>query len=234
MGQDAIQDRISRVPSSIRITNAVANEAPKPAAAADAPVTSRPTRPGAPLRPGAPARPTAPAAETPAAPAETEEAQETKPKANSIRTMTPEAFQASTAVSVWIEELNRFREDEDRLSIYQLTPEKAGDLVNEMIHGLSRTSVQDSMMDMLRGISYGLTVDKQAPSAAIVCSERINNFVTTLGARSMQNGQGLIIDLGDGNSRPAFEHRAGADSAESLPEAPRARQRTPGRTGFCP
>lgn len=222
VGQDAIQDRISRVPSSIRITNAVANEAPKPAAAATAPSTSRPARPGAPLRPGAPPRPAAPAAEAPAAPAEATEEQAAKSQANAIRTMTPEAFQASTAVSVWVEELNRFREDEERLSIYQLTPEKAGDLVNEMIHGLSRTNVQDKMMDMLRGISYGLTVDKQAPSAAIVCSERINNFVTTLGARDMLNGQGLVIDLGDGNSRNAFEHRAGADSAESLPEVPRA------------
>lgn len=219
--QDAVQDRISRVPSSIRITNAVANEAPKPAAAA-APAASRPVRPGAPLRPGAPARPAVAATETPAAPASASDDTAKKAQANAIRTMTPEAFQASTAVSVWVEELNRFREDEDRLSVFQLTQEKAGDLVNEMIHGLSRTNVQDGMMEMLRSISYGLTVDKQAPSAAIVCSERINKFVTTLGAREMSGGQGLVIDLGDGNSRIAFEYHNGADSAESLPETPRA------------
>ncbi|MEM6310363.1 MAG: virulence factor SrfC family protein [Pseudomonadota bacterium] len=218
--QDAVQDRISRVPSSIRITNAVTSEAPaKPAAAAAPTASARPARPGAPLRPGAPSRPTAPAAET-----ATPEPEAETPKAarDAIRTMTPEAFQADTAISVWIEGLNRFREDEDRLGVYQLTTETAGDLVNEMVHGFTRTNARDGIMEMLRGISYGLTVDKQAPSAAIVCSERINNFVTTLGARDMQNGQGLVIDLGDGASRKAFEHRVGADSAESLPETPRA------------
>lgn len=221
--QDAVQDRISRVPSSIRITNAVANEAPKPAAAAaPASATTRPARPGAPLRPGAPARPASPAAEAPVAQQDPAEEETAKPKANAIRTMTPESFQASTAVSVWIEELNRFKEDEERLAVFQLNQEKAGDLVNEMIHGLSRTNVQDDIMGMLRAISYGLTVDKQAPSAAIVCSERINGFVTTLGARDVQDGKGLDIDLGDGNSRKAFAHRVGADTAESLPETPRA------------
>ncbi len=222
--QDAVQDRISRVPSSIRITNAVANEAHKPAAVTPAAATSAasPARPGAPLRPGAPARPSAPTSQANAAPPETPEAEDDKPKTKSIRTMTPETFQADTAISVWVEGLNRFREDEERLAIFQLTPEKAGDLVNEMVHGFSRTNVQSGIMELLRSISYSLTVDKQAPSAAIVCSERINNFVTTLGARDMFNGQGLDIDLGEGASRKAFEKHKGADTAESLPEVPRA------------
>ena len=85
-----------------------------------------------------------------------------------------------------------------------------------------RIGVRDKIMELLKSISYGLTVDKQAPSAAIVCSERINDFVTSLGARGVANGQGLVIDLGNGTTREAFEHRKGADSADSLPEAPRA------------
>ncbi|WP_299628889.1 virulence factor SrfC family protein [uncultured Tateyamaria sp.] len=213
--QDAIQDRISRVPSSVRITNAVAKEVPKPSAAA---TTPGPARPGAPLRPGRPARPTAAAA---AAPEPKQEAEVQSPAAKSIRTMTPEAFQADTAISVWIEGLERFRADEDRLAIFQLNGETGGTLVNEIVHGFTRVDVRESIMEMLTGISYGLTVDKQAPSAAIVCSERINNFVTTLGAREMVNGTPLMIDLGNGESRAAFEHRQGADSAASLPEMPR-------------
>ena len=213
--QDAVQGRISRVPSSIRITNAVANEVPKPAVAT-APMTTRPTRPNAPLRPGAPSTPPEPAR------IGAEASLASGSHSNEIRTMTPEMFQASTAVSVWVEVLNRLREDEERLAIFQLTPEKAGDLVNEMIHGLSRTHVQDNIMEILRRITYGLTVDKQAPSAAIVCSERINTFVTTLGARNMLNGEGLVIDLDNGESRKAFERRMGSDSAENLPETPRA------------
>lgn len=210
--QDAVQDRISRVPSSIRITNAVANEAPKPKVASATPV---PSRPGAPLRPGAPARP---AAQTSAVVKKNTEA----PATDSIRTMTPEAFQADTAISVWVESLERFREDDDGLAVFQLDSERAGSLVNEIIHGFRRVEVRNTIMEMLLGISYGLTVDKQAPAAAIVCSERINNFVTMLGAHEMLNGKGLTIDLGNGESRAAFEHRKGADSADSLPEVPRA------------
>lgn len=215
--QDSIEDRIARVPSSIRITNAVAAETVTPAASA---TPSAPVRPTAPLRPGAPIRPASPARPAAVAPTEEPEAEET-PR-NTIRTMTPEAFQADTAINVWIEGLNKFRDDEERLANFQLNPETAGDLVNEMIHGLGRIGVRDKIMELLKSISYGLTVDKQAPSAAIVCSERINDFVTSLGARGVANGQGLVIDLGNGTTREAFEHRKGADSADSLPEAPRA------------
>lgn len=219
--QDAIQDRISRVPSSVRITNAVATEAPKPATAATP--SPGPARPAAPLRPGRPARPTAPAAAaTPEASlARAAEPQGQAAASRAIRTMTPEAFQADTAISVWAEGLERFRADEDRLGVFQLDGETGGTLVNEILHGFTRVDVRAGMMQMLTDISYGLTVDKQAPSAAIVCSERINDFVTTLGARQMPNGQPLMIDLGNGESRAAFAHRQGADSAASLPEMPR-------------
>ncbi|MEP3917170.1 virulence factor SrfC family protein [Ascidiaceihabitans sp.] len=223
--QDAVQDRISRVPSSIRITNAVTSEAPKPAMAAAAPAARRPgapVRPGAPARPGAPLRPGAPARPSPAPALDAGDTTKAPPAAQSIRTMTPEAFQADTAIAVWMEGLARFREDDEKLAVFQLNEETAGNLVNEMVHGFSRVDVRDGIMGMLTGISYGLTVDKQAPSAAIVCSERINNFVTMLGARDMMNGKGLMIDLGNGESRPAFEHRKGADSADSLPALPRA------------
>lgn len=224
--QDAVQDRISRVPSSIRITNAVAGDNPAATGTAASPAPGTPPRPGAParpnapLRPGSPARPAAPAA--PAAASNGDATAQAKPDPrNAIRTMTPEAFQADTAISVWVEGLNRLREDEDRLAVFHLSPESAGDLVNEMMHGFSRTDVRSRMMEMLRSISYGLTVDKQAPSAAIVCSERINDFVTMLGARD-PGADPLMIDLGNGHSRQAFAPRRGADSADNLPQEPRA------------
>lgn len=220
VNQDAIQDRISRVPSIIRITNAIAGKAIKPQVPTPSAAPGGPARPSAPLRPGAPSRPAPPpAAEPAAAPAE---AGQTDDPRTSIRTMTPEAFQADTAISVWIETLNRFRDDEDGLSMFRLNPQTASDLVNEMVHGFTRNKLRDNIMEMLRSISYGLTVDKQAPSAAIVCSERINSFVTTLGARNMNNGDSLIIDLGDGQTRKAFEYRVGADSADTLSAEPRA------------
>jgi hypothetical protein len=136
--------------------------------------------------------------------------------------MTPEAFQANTAMDVWIEGLTRFRDDEDRLAVFQLEPGSATDLVNEMIHGFSRTGGQDRIMDQLKAISYGLTVDKQAPPAAIVCSERINSFVSTLGARDVPERERPVIEMGDGTTREPFEPRLGADSAEGLPVEQRA------------
>lgn len=222
--QDAVQDRISRVPASIRITNAVgADTAPaRPAAgpAASPPRPGGPLRPGAPPRPGAPARPAPPAAAAAAAPPD-ETAQHSNGAApGPIRTMTPEAFQADTAIAVWVEGLNRLREDEERLAVFRLEPDSAADLVTEMVHGFSRTDVRSRMMETLRQTSYGLTLDKQAPAAAIVCSERINDFVTMLGARNGGAGP-LMIDLGNGQSRQAFAPRRGADSASGLPQDPR-------------
>ena len=219
--QDAIQDRISRVPPWIRITNSVGQgtTATKPAAVQNGAATASPPRPGAPTRPGAPLRPGAPSRP---APVETETPAETEaPAQNGIRTMTPEAFQANTALDVWIEGLNRFRDDEDRLAVFQLEPTSATDLVNEMIHGLSRVGVHDRIMEQLNQISYGLTVDKQAPPAAIVCSERINYFVSSLGARDVPENERPVIDLGDGTTREAFVPRLGADSADGLPAVQR-------------
>lgn len=207
--QDRLQDRISRVPSSIRITNAVVQET-KPTQPA---APGRPARPGAPLRPGAPARPAA----LTEAPTEETQAAET-----SIKTMTPEAFQATTAVDVWIESLNLLRDDEERLAAFQLEPENATDLVNEMIHGFRRVGGYEHVIRDLKSISYGLTVDKQAPPAAIVCSERINNFVTTLGARDVPESERPVIDLGDGTTREVFAPLNGADSADTLPVEQRA------------
>ncbi|MEM1232640.1 MAG: virulence factor SrfC family protein [Pseudomonadota bacterium] len=211
--QDLVQDRISRVPSSIRITNAVATEVPKTTAPGAPPRPAGIRRPGAPLRPGAP---------KPVAAAEPAKETADAPPTNGIRTMTPETFQADTSLEVWIEGLNRFRDDEERLAAFQLTPEAASDLVSELIHGITRTAVTHRMHSQLSAISYGMTVDKQAPPAAIVCSEQINFFVSTLGVPNMPESERPIIDLGDGLSRIAFEARPGADSADDLPVEQRA------------
>ncbi|MEM9551118.1 MAG: virulence factor SrfC family protein [Pseudomonadota bacterium] len=229
--RDIIQDRISRVPASIRITNALqSEEVVKPARGNGAdPTPAAPTRPGAPARPGAPSRPTAPMrpgaparpAPTEAAPAPT--ATEAPPEDGPrIQTMTPEAFQADTAVDVWIEGLGRLRDDEHRLAAFQLTPENAASLIGEMVHGFQRLDYRTQMLSGLRDISFGMTVDKQAAPAAIVCGETINNFVTTLGARDMEEQERPEIPLPDGSTRPAFDNGAASNSADNLPSVARA------------
>ena len=203
--QDLVQDRISRVPSSIRISSAVSSAAAvAPAAAPAAP--SRPL-----LRPGRPAPAAAappPAPEAPAAP--------------DIRTMTPEAFQAESAVEVWIEGLKRFREDEDTIGHFGLSVTGVTTLGAELAHGLRRSGVVERLKGRLRAMNFGHTIDKQAEPAAIVCAEGINGFVATLGYADMPEGARPRVDLGEGRSRAVFAARPVADSADSLPPVPRA------------
>ncbi len=213
--QDAIEDRISRVPSSIRISQAVgasgADGAGRPTGPARPGGAARPSRPGRPNRPGGPA----PAAAEPAGDV-------TEKSANMIQTMTSEEFQANTAIDIWIEHLSQFREDTDRLAAFSLTPETAADLTRELVHGFRRIDIVKDMKNMLKSIDYGLTVDKQAPPAAIVCAETINRFVYTLGAERMSDKDRPEIQLNDGVTRKAFDARVASDTAFDLPQDQRA------------
>ncbi|MEM0935994.1 MAG: virulence factor SrfC family protein [Pseudomonadota bacterium] len=225
--QELIQDRISRVPSTVRITNVTQGEqVVKPRAGADAAasVGAAPLRPGAPTRPAAlrPGRPAPPAA-APAEAGATDTLVEERPAeaAPRIQTMTPEVFQADTAVDIWIEGLSKLRDDEHRLAVFQLTPENAAGLIAEMVHGFQRLSYRGRMLETLRRISFGLTVDKQAAPAAIVCSETINNFVTTLGGADMAPEERPVIPLPNGETRHAFDPPPVSDSAFDLPAVAR-------------
>ncbi len=208
--QDAIEDRISRVPSSIRISQAV-GAGTGSAASPQAGGNAQPARPGRPVRPGSvPAK---------AAVAEDETVSS---GFGAIRTMTSENFQANMAVDIWIEHLSQLREDVERLSAFSLTPEAAADLMRELVHGFRRIAVSDDMKGLLKSIDYGLTVDKQAPPAAIVCAEAINSFIYTLGAEKLETAARPVIDGPDGERRVVFEPRAYSDTAFDLPETQRA------------
>lgn len=209
--QDMVQERIARVPSSIRISNAVT------AAAAERPASvgaAAPSRPGRPARPGRPSRPAAPT------PADTAPAADSTPTP-SIRTMTPEQFQADTAIELWVESLKRFRDDARLLEALTLTPETAASLVSELVHGLRRTGVRDAMIAALGKIAYGNTVDRQAAPASIVCAEAINRFVYTLGAERMSAEARPKVET-DAGSRAVFAPRPTPDRLDGLPDVPRA------------
>lgn len=205
--QDVVQDRLSRVPSSIRISSAVSSVMDRPAISAGPKSLSRPGRPG---RPGPSPAVQDVVEDVPAA---------TTPK---IRTMTPEQFQADTAIELWVEGLNFFREDERLLETLALTPEAASSLVAELVHGLRRTGVRDAMLEELRAIAYGNTVDQQAAPAAIVCAEAINHFVCELGAQRLLEDARPRIETPDGSIRYAFTPIPAPDKLDGLPESPRA------------
>ncbi|MEO0344463.1 MAG: virulence factor SrfC family protein [Pseudomonadota bacterium] len=208
--QDAVQDRIQRVPSSIRITNAVASESSVSGATSGPAAVARPS---APTRPGRPQRPEAAKVPEEKAPSE----KNAEPAKRQIRTMTPEAFQADTALDVWMEGLERFRDDHDMLDVFQISETQAASLVAGLIHGLKRTEVRDDMMKELKSIAFGMTVDMQAPPAAVVCAERINDFVSTLGVRKLGDAEAVKIPLADGSERRAFEERKATDDIMRLP-----------------
>ncbi|MEM1076510.1 MAG: putative virulence factor [Pseudomonadota bacterium] len=211
--QDAIEDRISRVPSSIRISQAVGASA----------IETGSDRPASPARPGGGSRPARPG--RPARPASSNGGSETSgpvPTNGGIRTMTSEEFQATTAIDIWLEHLGAFRTDSDRLSVFSLTEDAAANLVRELVHGFRRISVSEDMTALLKSIDYGLTVDKQAPPAAIVCAETINRFIYALGAEKMVEKDLPVIEAHDGTTRTAFSTRATSDSAFDLPQDQRA------------
>ncbi|MEM9433022.1 MAG: virulence factor SrfC family protein [Pseudomonadota bacterium] len=218
VGQDQIQDQIARVPPDIRISSAVSSATGATSTGASAPsgVTTRPAlRPGA-VRPGA-IRPGAPAAATPPPQEEAAPEEDTKGR---IRTMTPESFQAETAIEVWIEALKGFKSNLPLLDHLGFTEEAANDLVNEMITSLRRINLADEIEAKLKSINFGHTVDKQAQAAAIVCAERINDFVTRVGTGSLPEKDRPVVELGDGQTRKVFALKEASDTPETLPIEP--------------
>lgn len=136
--------------------------------------------------------------------------------------MTSEDFQANTAIDIWIEHLTQFRQDADRLAAFRITPEAAADLTRELVHGFRRIDVVQDMKSLLKAIDYGLTVDKQAPPAAIVCAETINKFVYSLGAGKMSDKERPSIEMQDGTTRQVFVGHSASDTAFDLPQEQRA------------
>lgn len=190
--QEEIEGRISRVPSSVRITSAVSS------AAAEAPSPTR-QRPGR-QRPG-------------------RAAEEAK---SDVRTMTLEQFQADTALEIWIDAMKAFRDDVARREAYGLGLDTSGNLVTELIHAARRTGLSAKTAAELEEVNFGLTVEKQAQPASILGAEAINRFVTTLGMTELPESQRPTVQTADGKTRAIFAPQAPSDTVDDLPPQPRA------------
>jgi len=197
--QDEIEGRISRVPSSVRITSAVAS-----ASAAAQPAADGPQRPGRPTRP----RPA--------------EAQGETPTGEDIRTMTLEQFQAETALEIWIDRLKSFRDDPARRKACGVGDASSGDLVTELIHAARRAGLSRRTAAQLEEVNFGLTVEKQALPASILGAESINDFVATLGMKDLPESERPQVEGADGTTRAIFAPKLAADSIDTLPAQPRA------------
>ncbi len=218
--QDEIEGRISRVPSSVRITSAVALAgAPSdPLQASDGP-----QRPGRPLRPGrAPEPDPDPGSPAPSGGASGAVVPGGGAGGPDVRTMTLEQFQADCALEIWIDRLKSFRDDPARRAAYGVGDTTSSDLVAELIHAARRTGLSRRTAAQLEEVNFGLTVEKQALPASILGAESINDFVATLGMSDLDEAARPQIEAADGTARAIFTRKAANDSVANLPAQPRA------------
>ena len=202
--QDEIEGRISRVPSSVRITSAVALAS----AAGEPGGVDGPQRPGRPTRPRAAETATPDGAD------------------GDTRTMTLEQFQAATALEIWIDRLKSFRDDPARRNVYGVGDTTSSDLVTELIHAARRTGLSARTAAELEQVNFGLTVEKQALPASILGAESINDFVATLGMGDLPEAERPQVEGKDGETRPVFSRPPAPDRVDTLPQQPRAMAET--------
>ena len=203
--QEIVQSRVSRVPSSVRIDNAMSAAGGSAVTAAHQ--TAHVQRPGRPVRP-MPVQSEGPRAKA-------------AKSGDDIRTMSLEEFQAETAIETWIDALKQFRDATGQRKAYGLGDVAASELIAEMIHAVRRVGLSREIVDSLTGISFGLNVEKQAGPASILSAESINGFVSTLGMNTVALDKRPQVQSNDGTTRPVFAPRQTVDRIESLPEHPR-------------
>lgn len=216
--QDQIEEHIARVPANIRIGTAVTQaQAPGAAQAGLArPSLARPTlaRPALarpdlaratladPGRPG----PQALAASQPE---------------SAVRSMTQGAFQAETALALWIDGIKRFRDDAALREAYGLGSQTASDLTAELIQAARRSGLAQSIAQDLGEIGFAMTVERQAAPAAILAAERINGFVATLGMQALPEARRPRVRAEGRPERAVFAARPLAEDLSDLPQLPR-------------
>jgi hypothetical protein len=218
--RDAIEERILRVPAAVRLSNALrGGSAPGASSAAPAPGATAAAQPQL-LRILRPDRRPVEPVSSPDSSTGADGSKEGS-VAFPVQVMTLEQFQARGATEAWIDTLKSLRDDSARCASLCLTSAQAGDLASELIHMARRQRLAERLAEELAAINYGPSVEVQARAAAIVCSERINGFVASLGTDRTDLRDRPQVNLPDGSSRPVFVPRTGADDALDLPMQPR-------------
>jgi hypothetical protein len=202
---DAITDRIVRVPQNTVISAAAgrgADVGSSPAAAAP----SARVRPGR----GSPATPQTSASEG---------GTTLEPE---VRILTREAFQAETALEVWLAAMRRFAEDPQLERRYGMSAETAQTFVSEIAHAARRRGLRTRMVDMLKqaAANFAFSGQQQAAPASIICAEIINRFVEDFDARRLPDAERPQVVAADGTSSLAFADRKAVFDASEVPHEP--------------
>ena len=221
LDQDVLETRIARVPSTVRIRSAGGAGAPptpgavRPAGADQAATSSGLRRPGGLRRPdalpGQTARPEPLAAVPETAPDPSSRARQ------EVRSMSMEAFQAETAIELWLDRLKAFRDDPRATEIYGFDQTALGDLVAELTHAARRLGLVGRIAQQLAVVNFGLSASEQASPAAIIASEAVNTFIAQLDAANMPPDARPQVPEANGTTRTAFSDRPRHDTADRLP-----------------
>lgn len=205
VNSDAITDRIVRVPQNTVISAAAGR-------GAEAGVSRTSAAPAARVRPGRGAPATsqisAPTVGTTSEP--------------EVRIMTREAFQAETALEVWIASMRRFAEDPHLERRYGISAETAQTFVSEIAQAARRRELGARMVDKLKQATanFAFSGQQQAAPASIICAEIINRFVEDFDARQLPEAERPQVVAADGARSLAFAERKTVFDASNLPHEP--------------
>jgi len=203
ISQEVLEARISRVPNSIRIASAIGTASGGSDAVASV-ISKRPLQ-----RPRSSQRPTL--IDNPVTPA-----QEAR-----VKTLSLVQYQSETAIEVWIDQLNRFRNGALGAQTHGLAEKATADLVAELIQGARRLGLAQHISQELAEFSFGLSVEKQARPAAIVGAENINRFVAHFGMDATAENKRPQVETEIGDKRAVFAPRIQNDLVSNLPDVPR-------------
>lgn len=193
---DEVVDRMSQVPSNIRISSAKA-----------------------PPKSGTGARMVLPGGRK--APVRTEDM-----AGDGIETMSRAEFQTQVVIKSWVERLEALKRDRSLEKRYGLDNDAMSDLAGELISASRRHDLHAKTRAALEAVQFGLTLEGQARPAALVACELVNRFVSTFGLDDVPMNKRPTIDVdaldGQSESVPVFCQVPVRASVEDLPETPRS------------
>ena len=136
--------------------------------------------------------------------------------------MTREAFQAETALEVWIASMRRFAEDPHLERRYGISAETAQTFVSEIAQAARRRELGARMVDKLKQATanFAFSGQQQAAPASIICAEIINRFVEDFDARQLPEAERPQVVAADGARSLAFAERKTVFDASNLPHEP--------------
>lgn len=203
---DTITDRIIRVPENIVISATAGDNSITSAQGMAGTSTARRIRPG---RSGKDTK-------------EGRTSTENSTPETEVRIMTREAFQAETALEVWLSTMRRFAEDPRIENRFGMPSEVAQTFVSEIAQAVRRRKLATRMIQNLKKATanFAFSGQQQATPAALICTEIINRFVEDFDVRQLPATERPQVVAPDGTSYPAFDKCELAFDASNLPDEP--------------